>query len=66
MEGKKMRIYEPYQHVEAIKSNSSYGRWVVKTDEVTFRFFWNKAQADQFADRHNDSVTDYERSVERG
>lgn len=49
-------FYKPYQNVKAEKSNSSYGRWVVKTDEVTFRFFWRKAEADKFAENHNQSV----------
>lgn len=46
-------FYKPFENVQARPSNSSYGRWVVKTDEVTFRFFWYKADADRFALEHN-------------
>jgi len=45
--------YEPYKQVEVKPSTSSYGKWMVKTSEVTFRFFWNKKQADEFANGIN-------------
>ena len=48
--------YEPYKVVEVRKSNSSYGNWVVRTSEVTFRFFWKKIDAIVFADKHNCGV----------
>lgn len=51
-----MKAYKPFTNVKAVASNSSYGRWVVKTDEVTFRFFWKKDQADLFAWDHNNRV----------
>ena len=46
-------FYEPFKNVAVQPSNSSYGRWMVKTDEVTFRFFWKKAQAEQYAKDYN-------------
>ncbi len=45
--------YEPYEKVEVVKSSSSYGNWMVKTSEVTFKFFWRKFQATAFADKVN-------------
>ena len=45
--------YEPYSKVEVKSSNSSYGRWMVKVSEVTFKFFWHKNQADEFANSIN-------------
>lgn len=26
-------------------TNSSYGRWVIRLSETTFRFFWKKEEA---------------------
>jgi len=57
-EGMKMKFYEPFTNVKAEKTNSSYGRWVVKTNEVTFRFFWKKVQADEYAAKHNEENKD--------
>ena len=48
--------YPPYEKVSVKKSNGSYGRWVVKTSEVSFRFFWKKRQAAEYAERHNSSA----------
>ena len=45
--------YEDFQHVSVTPSNSSYGRWAVRTSEVTFRFFWRKSDAVLFANAHN-------------
>ena len=45
--------YEPYEKVEVVKSNSSYGNWLVKTSEVTFKFFWRKAPATAYAESIN-------------
>jgi len=41
--------YEPYKGVHVEPSTSSYGRWMIKLSEVTFKFFWKKADADTFA-----------------
>ena len=41
--------YEPYNLVKVEPSTSSYGRWMVRTSEVTFTYFWRKAEAIKFA-----------------
>lgn len=41
--------YPLYQNPKVEKSAGSYGRWVVKTSDVTFRFFWNRETAESFA-----------------
>ncbi len=48
--------YEPYKNVKVESSTSSYGRWMVKTSEVTFNWFWRKAQAVEFANRINNDA----------
>ena len=35
--------------VLAEKTNSSYGRWVVKYSPIHFKFFWKKIPAQHFA-----------------
>lgn len=30
------------------KSNSSYGRWFVKTKDQQFHYFWNKSDMHEF------------------
>jgi len=45
--------YEPYKTVTIQPSNSSYGKYVIKLSEVTFKFFWSKSQAQTFADSIN-------------
>jgi len=42
-----------YERVTATKSNSSYGRWAVRTSDATFRFFWKKKEADAFVNAYN-------------
>jgi hypothetical protein len=49
-------FYENFKNVCVQKTNSSYGNWVVKTSEVTFRFFWNKKDAEIFAQNHNNDM----------
>ena len=45
--------YPLYKTVKVEPSSGSYGRWMVKISDVTFRFFWNKKQAVAFANQHN-------------
>jgi len=41
--------YEPFKTVKVEASTSSYGRWMVRTSEVEFTYFWRKAEAVKFA-----------------
>ena len=43
-----MFIYEPYENPKIEKSTSSFGHYVIKLDDVTFRFFWKKTDAVKF------------------
>jgi hypothetical protein len=47
--GLTMMHYPTYTIVTVEPSNSSFGRWVVKVSDVTFRFFWKKDHANAFA-----------------
>ena len=49
--------YKPYKTVEVVKSNSSYGNWFVRTSEVTFKYFWRKSQAIEYASTINNLNT---------
>jgi hypothetical protein len=33
------------------KTNSSFGNWVIKLTETTFKFFWKKKQAIEFLNK---------------
>jgi len=48
--------YPMYKTVKVEASNGSYGKWVVKYSDVSFRFFWKKSQAVEFANAHNASM----------
>jgi len=39
----------PYKHATVEKSISNYGKWLVKTSDVTFRFFRLKRDAVAYA-----------------
>lgn len=52
-----------YTRVEVNQSTSSFGRWVVKTSPTTFRFFWKKKMADEFADKHNAAMSEAEEEL---
>ena len=54
--------YEPFKVVKVESSTSSYGRWMVRTSEVAFTYFWRKVDANKFASDvnsqfHGDSCT---------
>lgn len=51
-----MANFPAYKKVEMFKSNSSYGRYAIKTTDVTFKFFWNKKQAIEFVNKYNNST----------
>tara|TARA_B110000285_G_scaffold100061_1_gene114009 strand:+ start:248 stop:400 length:153 start_codon:yes stop_codon:yes gene_type:complete len=40
--------YPLYENPIIEKTNSSYGNWVIKLSDVTFRFFWRKKEAQAF------------------
>ena len=50
------KFYKPFKNVSPESSASSYGRWMVRISEVTFKFFWRKAEAQKYADAHNATV----------
>ena len=47
--------YKPYEKVEVTKANSSYGNWFVRTSEMSFKFFWRKKEAEEYANEINNS-----------
>jgi len=40
--------YTPFENPVIEKSTSSFGRYMIKLDAVTFRFFWKKVDAVKF------------------
>jgi hypothetical protein len=44
----KMFTYTPYENPKIESSTSSFGRYVIKLDDVTFRFFWKKKEAQEW------------------
>jgi hypothetical protein len=48
--------YEPFENPVIEKSNSSYGNYVIKLDEVTFRFFFKKRDAVLFLENYRKEV----------
>jgi hypothetical protein len=48
--------YEPYPEPVIEPSNSSYGRWFIRLDDVTFRFFWYKSEAKAFLVNYMESL----------
>ena len=46
-------FYKLYNTVKVEPSTSSYGKWLVKISEVTFKFFWHKKDAVKFANTIN-------------
>ena len=47
-----MFTYEPFTNPKIEKSTSSFGRYVIKLDVVTFRFFWKKSDAINFLNKY--------------
>lgn len=47
------RCANPYSSVSVVPSNSSSGRWVVRSSDVRMDFFFSRTQADAFAATHN-------------
>jgi hypothetical protein len=43
-----MFTYTPYENPKIEASTSSFGRYVIKLDDVTFRFFWKKKEAQEW------------------
>jgi hypothetical protein len=48
--------YEPYENPIIEKSNSSFGNYVIKLDDVTFRFFFKKKDAVKFLETYKNEV----------
>lgn len=48
--------FEPYTNPIIEKSNSSFGNYVIKLDDVTFKFFFKKAEAVQFLETYKKEV----------
>lgn len=46
-------FYGVFKEVKPEPSTSSYGRWIVRTSEVSIEYFWDKAGAMKYASQHN-------------
>lgn len=47
-----MNNYPLYPNPVIKKSNSSFGNYVIKISDVTFKFFMRKSQAEEFLTQH--------------
>ena len=48
--------FEPYKNPVIEKTNSSFGNYVIKLDDVTFKFFFKKVDALKFLNSYINEV----------
>ena len=51
-------FYDLYENPSIEKTNSTYGRWVIKYSEVSFRFFWRKKQAEEWLNQYKNGTAE--------